>query len=167
MSNESRKNFLFLGFAIPDEEMEKVFKIDNFPQIQTHKFNWNLIKGLEHFHEFDFTYISARPVTDYPIFNQKRIRKNKWTVNINGNNIEILEIPYLNRGILKLVTRFVSSLYYSLKNYSRKLNKAGVIVYSVHVPYMVVGLIISKIYNIDYIAIWTDPPAITINKESI
>ena len=75
MSRESRKNYLFLGFAIPDEEMEKVFSIDNFPQVQTHKFNWNLIKGIEHFDEFDFTYISARPVTDYPVYYQKKIKK--------------------------------------------------------------------------------------------
>ena len=80
MSRESRKNYLFLGFAIPDEEMEKVFSIDNFPQVQTHKFNWNLIKGLEHFDEFDFTYISARPVTDYPVFPKKKINKNKSDV---------------------------------------------------------------------------------------
>lgn len=166
MSRKDRKNFLFLGFAIPNEEMEKVFSIDNFPQIQTHKFNWNLIKGLEYFDEFDFTYISARPVTDYPIFPQKKIKKNKWDVSISDKNISIQEIPFLNYSLLKLVTRFSSTFFYSFKNYCLKPNKAGVIVYSVHVPYMFVGLIISKIYNIDYIAIWTDPPAVSTNKDS-
>lgn len=165
MSKEARKNFLFLGFAIPDKEMEKVFSIDNLPQIQTHKFNWNLIRGLEHFDKFDFTYISARPVTDYPVFTQKKIKKNRWTVDIDGKNIEILEIPFSNRGILKLVTRFFSALYHSIKNYRLKSNKAGVIVYSVHIPYMIVGLMISKIYSLDYIAIWTDPPAISTSKD--
>lgn len=167
MSREARKNFLFLGFAIPDEEMEKVFSIDNFPQVQTHKFNWNLIKGLEHFEEFDFTYISARPVTDYPHFSQKKIKKNRWKVDIDGKRIEIQEIPYLNKGLLKLVSRFFSSLYYSLKNFHRKPNKAGVIVYSVHVPYMAVGFIIAKLYKIDYIAIWTDPPSVSTRKDSL
>lgn len=166
MSRKARKNFLFLGFAIPNEEMEKVFRVDNFPQIQTHKFNWNLIKGLEYFDEFDFTYISARPVTDYPIFPQKKIKKNKWDVSISDKNISIQEIPFLNYSLLKLFTRFSSTFFYSFKNYCLKPNKAGVIVYSVHVPYMFVGLIISKIYNIDYIAIWTDPPAVSTNKDS-
>lgn len=165
MSRESRKNYLFLGFAIPDEEMEKAFSIDNFPQVQTHKFNWNLIKGLEHFDEFDFTYISARPISDYPIFSQKKIKKNKWDVNIDDKNISIQEIPFLNCGLLKLATRFFFTLFYSIKNYRLKPNKAGVIVYSVHVPYMIVGLIISRIYKIDYIAIWTDPPAISTGKD--
>lgn len=166
MSRGARKNFLFLGFALPNEEMEKVFCIDSFPQVQTHKFNWNLIKGLEHFDEFDFTYISARPVTDYPSFSEKNIKRNKWIVNIDNKKIEIQEIPFINVGLLKLVTRFFSALFYSLKKYNPKGNKAGVIVYSVHVPYMIVGLIISKIYKIDYIALWTDPPAISTNKDS-
>lgn len=166
MSKGARRNFLFLGFAIPNEEMEKVFSIDNFPQVQTHKFNWNLIKGLEHFDEFDFTYISSRPVTDYPSFSNKKIKRNKWIVNIDNKKIEIQEIPFINVGLLKLATRFLSALFYSLKNYNSKENKAGVIVYSVHVPYMIVGLLISKIYKIGYIALWTDPPAISTNKDS-
>ncbi len=166
MNREVKKNYLFLGFAIPDEEMGKVFSIDNFPQIQTHKFNWNLIRGLEHFNEFDFTYVSARPVTDYPIFPQKKIKKNKWDVSISDKKISIQEIPFSNYSLLKLATRFFFALFYSLKNYCLKPNKAGVIVYSVYVPYMVVGLIISKIYKVDYIAIWTDPPAIQTNKGS-
>lgn len=166
MNSQVKKSFLFLGFAIPDKEMEKVFKIDNFPQVQTHKFNWNLIRGLEYFDEFDFTYISARPMTDYPVFPKKKIKKNKWDINIGDKKISIQEIPFSNRSLLKLVTRFFSAFFYSLKNYSLKPNKAGVIVYSVHVPYMVAGLIISKIFKIDYIAIWTDPPAFSTNKDS-
>lgn len=161
-----KKNILFLGFAIPDEEMQKVFTMENSPQVQTHKFNWNLIKGLEHFNLFDFTYVSARPVTDYPNSSQKRIKKNNWTVDVNGKKIIIQEIPFLNSGVLKLITRFFFALFYSLKNYCMKPNKAGVIVYSVHVPFMIVGLLISKVYNIDYIAIWTDPPAIKSSKDS-
>lgn len=166
MNREEKKNILFLGFAIPDKEMEIVFSTDNFPQIQTHKFNWNLIRGLEQFDDFDFTYISARPVTDYPIYKQKKIKKNKWDVIISEKIVSIQEIPFINRGLLKIVTRFLSALFYSFKNYSLKSNKVGVIVYSVHVPYMIVGLIISKIFKIDYIAIWTDPPAIQTNKDS-
>lgn len=155
-----RNSYLFLGFAIPNEEMQKVFELDNFPQIQTHKFNWNLIKGLEYHNEFDFTYISSRPVTDYPNFPQKKINKNEWLVRLYGKNVKIIEVPFYNKGILKLVTRFFSTIYYSIKNFHAKKNKSGVIVYSVNVPYMIVGLIISKIYKMDYIAIWTDPPSV-------
>lgn len=166
MSKINRKNFLFLGFAIPEEEMKNVFELDNFPSVQTHKFNWNLIKGLEFYDICDFTYISARPVTDYPSYPKKIIKKNIWSTNINGEEIEIQEIPFFNKGLLKLFSRLCSSVYYSIKNYHKKQNKAGVIVYSVHVPFMIAGLIISRIYKIDYIAIWTDPPAVATKNDS-
>lgn len=166
MTNITKKNYLFLGFAIPNDEMEKVFNLDNCPQIQTHNFNWNLIKGMELSSELDFTYISSRPVTDYPLFPEKKIRRRKWNVKINGKLLEIQEIPFLNTGILKIITRFLSTLYYSFKRFAFKADKGGVIVYSVHIPYMLVGFIISRIYKIDYIAIWTDPPSVRTDKES-
>ncbi|WP_312654557.1 glycosyltransferase [Proteiniclasticum sp.] len=166
MNSTIKKNYLFLGFAIPQIEMTDTFERDKFPSIQTHKFNWNLIKGLEHHDKYNFTYISARPVTDYPFFPKLKLKKNKWSVSLDDKKIEILEIPYINSGIFKIFTRFFSALFYSLTNYHSKNNKAGVIVYSVHIPYMIVGLLISKLYNIDYIAIWTDPPAVRTNVES-
>lgn len=161
-----KKNFLFLGFAIPDEEMEKVFKKDQFPPVQTHKFNWNVIKGIETCNDFSYTYISARPVTDYPLFPKKKIEKNYWEVDLNGKEIEITEIPFINTSILKITTRFISSIYYSFKRYNKSQEKGGVIVYSVHVPFMLTGYIISKVYKIDYITIWTDPPSVSNEKES-
>lgn len=166
MSSVKRRNILFLGFAIPDEEMEKMFKIDALPQVQTHKFNWNFIKGLEIFDEFDFTYISTRPITDYPICSQMYQKKNKWIEHIDFKEIEINEIPFINIGILKMFSRLFSALYYSVREFHKKSNKAGVIVYSVHIPYMIVGFIVSKVYGVDYIAIWTDPPAVISNRDS-
>ncbi|KUP04302.1 hypothetical protein Q75_16080 [Bacillus coahuilensis p1.1.43] len=161
-----KRNFLFLGFAIPDEEMKKVLNSDRFPLIQTHKFNWNLIKGLEAFDKFKFTYISSRPISDYPYFPEKNIKSRRWVDNKLGKKIEITEIPFLNTGIFKIITRFLSGIYYSFKNYHKEKNKGGVIVYSVNVPYMLIGYIISKVYNIDFIGIWTDPPSVRNERES-
>lgn len=159
------KNYLFLGFAIPNSEMDEVFKIDNLPAIQTHKFNWSLIKGLLASEDLKFTFISSRPVSDYPLYSKKIIKHKIWNIEIMGKNIKIVEIPFINSSLLKLVTRFFSGLYFSIKEYSKIKNKGGVIVYSVHVPYMLIGYIISKIYNIDYISIWTDPPSIRHGSE--
>ncbi len=161
-----KKNLLFLGFAIPDSEMKQVFKVDELPAIQTHKFNWNLIKALEVYDKFDFTYISARPVSDHPFFPLKIIKGRKWTSEFKEKKIEIREISYINTSILKIISRFFSGLYYSGKDYHKAKNKGGVIVYSVHVPFMLIGYIISKIYKIDYIAIWTDPPSVSNERES-
>jgi len=161
-----KKNFLFLGFAIPDEEMKKVFTSDQFPAIQTHKFNWNLIKGMETWDFYDFTYVSARPVSDYPFYPEKIIKRKMWKVEVLGKNIEIMEIPTINSSILKIITRFAFGLYYCIKKYNNKKEKGGVIVYSVHVPFMMIGYIMSKIYHIDYIGIWTDPPSMINERDS-
>ena len=110
-----KKNFLFLGFAIPDEEMKETLKNDSFPAIQTHKFNWNIIKGIESQDIFDCTYISARPVSDYPYYKYKKINKRNWKINLLNKNIEITEIPFENCGIKKIITRFVYGFYYSIK----------------------------------------------------
>jgi len=162
-----KKNFLFLGFAIPDKEMERNFEIDKFPAIQTHKFIWNMIKGLETCDKFEFTYISAKPVSDYPLFPHRWINGGKRITNVLNKEIELQEISFYNTSIAKIVTRFFSGLYNCFKKYHKKINKGGVIVYSVHVPFMLVGYIISKIYRIEYIGIWTDPPAISNNRERL
>lgn len=161
-----KKNFLFLGFAIPDEEMQKLCKLDHLPPIQTHKFNWNVIKGIEKNGIFNYTYISASPVSDFPFYPHKIVKMGNWNVNIFGKNINIVGIPFVNTSILKIITRFLSAVYNSIKKYHRVANKGGVIVYSVHVPFMLTGLIISRLYKIDYIAIWTDPPSVANKMDS-
>jgi glycosyltransferase involved in cell wall biosynthesis len=104
-------------------------------------------------------------VSDYPAYSQKKVKSNTWQVCVNDKRIDIHEIPFINRGIFKLVTRFFSALYISIKQFRLKPQKAGVIVYSVHVPYMLVGLIVAKIFRLEYIAIWTDPPAVKTRKD--
>lgn len=160
-------DFLFLGFLIPDEEMERVFKVDKSPAVQTHKFNWNLVKSLESCNDFSYTYISTRPVSEYCQYPKQIIFKNRWKTQVLNKKIEILEIPFINRSVFKIITRFFSGMYYSFKEYNKKANKKGVIVYSVHVPFMLIGYVISKIYKIDFIAIWTDPPSVNLTGEKL
>ncbi|WP_235218497.1 glycosyltransferase [Paenibacillus sp. FSL R7-269] len=155
-----KKNFLFLGFAIPDDEMEETFYLDEFPSIQTHKFIWNMIKALENDNSFEYTYVSTRAVSDYPFYKRKFIKSKEWVVELFDRKIKIKEMPFLNLGVLKSLTRFLCGLYYCYKEYYKVDNKGGIIVYSVHVPFMMIGKLISKIFSIDFIVIWTDPPSI-------
>lgn len=159
-------NILFLGFAIPDNEMKKIFPEDMFPSVQNHKFNWNIIKGIEgNKSHYEFTYISMRPVSDYPYYKKIIIKKNEWIEEIDEKKIEILEIPYLNVGLLKIISRFIIGLYYSFKIFNRKKEKKAVISYTVHIPIMAIGYIISKIYKIEFITIWADPPSVKHKRE--
>lgn len=161
----SKENFLFLGFAIPDEEMKKTYANDRSPQMQNHKFVWNLIKGLIAESDADYTFICARPVSDYPYFTKKLIKKAEWDVSIGSKLIQIVEIPFINTSILKILTRFISGVYYSLICFHKKRPKKGVIAYSVHVPFMLTGFLISKMYGVDLIGVWTDPPSVVTKRE--
>lgn len=161
-----KRNYLFLGFAIPEEEMKTVFGKDQFPSIQTHKFNWNLIKGLENLDGVEFTYISTRPVSDFPYYPHKFVKRKRWATWLGKNEIIISEIPFINISLLKIITRTFSGLVIGILKYFKLKNKAGVVVYSVHVPYMLVGYIISKIFKVELISIWTDPPAVLNTKDS-
>lgn len=167
MDKISKKKFLMLGFAIPDKEMQKSFEFDNLPQVQTHKFNWNIIKAMEYNNSFDITYISTRPVSDYPSYPQLRFKMTNWIVKLPNKEILIMEIPFINFSIAKLITRFIFALVYSIKSFAFKKNKGGVIVYSVHVPFMLLGFLISKFFRIEFIAIWTDPPATKSDYDSL
>lgn len=160
-----KKEFLLLGFLIPDEEMQKVFGCDDLPQIQTHKFIWNFAKGVSD-SDLDFTYISSRPVTDYPSYPRKLVKSRSWYVRLGGKKVVIREIPFVNYGVLKILTRFLFSLYYCVKAFRGLSNREGIIVYSTHIPFMLVGYIVSVLYKVEFIAIWTDPPSVSISHDS-
>ncbi len=161
-----RKGYLFLGFAIPDDEMTQVFAKDQFPSIQTHKFNWNLIKAIEEQGAIDCTYVSVRPVSPFPVYPRKLIKKKKWTQRVSNKEIEIVEIPFWNTTFLKIFTIFLSTLFYSLENIIKKKIDGGIIVYSVHLPYLIVGYLLSRVFKLELIAVWTDPPALKNIRDS-
>lgn len=162
-----KDEYLYIGFAIPQEEMNEYFKKDPFPSIQSNKFNWNVIKSLEDKEEINIEYICTAQVSNYPLFPKKYFSKKEWNVSLFNRNIEILEIPYINTEILKLITRFLSVMYYGIKKLMKLENKKGVIVCDIHTPFMLGGYLLSKLFKINYISIWTDPPAIATKRESL
>lgn len=161
-----KDEYLYIGFAIPQEEMNKYFKNDPFPSIQSNKFNWNIIKCLEYSKKYEIMYICATQVSNFPLYPKKYFSKKIWNVDILGKEIKILEIPYINTEILKIITRFFSVMFYGLKEILKLKNIKGIIVCDIHIPFMLSGYILSKIFKIKYIAIWTDPPALSNERES-
>lgn len=161
-----KENFLFLGFVLSDEQLNEVIKNDKFPQYQTYKFTKNLIKALEYKEKINVTYISAQPVSDYPYFFKKRFIYSEEEIDFWGKKIKIYNIPFYNTSLLKIITRTISSLFYGIKIFKNKKNKKGIIIYSVHIPYMLSGIILGKIFRVKVIGLWTDPPSISHHMES-
>lgn len=158
----SKKNILFLGFAISEDEFEKNLKYDKFPSIQTYKFTKKFIKALSL--SYNIKCISSIPSSDYPYNSKIFFNLNRYSINIGSEKIDITEIPFINYGLLKIITRFFSSFIFLFFNLLKTINNKNKIdfiyVYSVHLPYMISALLLGKIFKVPIIAIWTDPPAV-------
>jgi len=149
---------LVLGFCIPDESIQKDLENDLYPAVQTHKFNWSFVKVLELMDRFKFDYISNRPISTYPYNKRKLVMGQLHKIKLNQREIFINEAAFINLPGLKLLSR----LFFTLKvvlNAVKQCKYDGVIVYSVHLPYLMIGFLLKKFFNFEIIALWTDPPA--------
>ncbi|WP_086774556.1 glycosyltransferase [Vibrio coralliirubri] len=157
--------YLVLGFSIPDGEMKLEFEKDELPQIQTHLFNRNLIKCFESINNIRCEYLSFRPVSDYPLNKSLYLKKKKWHEKIGEFEIEIQEMPFINFGIFKIISRLISVLFFVLHRVVTNRPK-GIVVYSVHLPYMLTAWLATKLLRIELISVWTDPPSIDSKHDS-
>lgn len=160
-----KSNYVFLGFLIPEEVMEQVLLEDKLPQIQTHKFIGNFVKTIEQSNDIELTFISSRPVSDFPYYKKKVIKKAEWECIVNNKKRRIIELPFINTFIFKIFSRFISSFFVTFKRLY-EVKSSGIIVYSVHLPFMLSGVILSKMFSIPVIALWTDPPSISNKLDS-
>lgn len=152
-----------MGFFIPDESIFSDFNNDANPAIQTHKFNKNFISILECSGKYDVDYVSNRPISIYPKNKKIIVNCSSHEYVIENKNIIIYESGFINFPVLKLISRFFFTFISVLKKLVNKQYDM-VIVYSVHLPYLVIGVLVSKIFNIKIIALWTDPPSVHTSK---
>lgn len=162
-----KKKFLLFSFAVPDQEMKREFTNDQRPMVQTHKFIWKIIKGLEQAAPGLTIYISSRPISSYPYSKTIFIKQKSWQELLEDIPVSINEIMYINIGLAKVISRFIFSFILGfsqvLMNFS---SLETIMVYSVHIPFMLSGYLLSKIFGKKLVGIWTDPPAQTIIRTS-
>lgn len=160
------ESFLFLGFILSENQLKRIIEKDKFPQYQTYKFTMNLLKALECESKYKFTYVSLQPVSDYPYYDKKKFNYSEETINILNKNYKVYNLPFYNTSILKIISRTISSLYFSIYILKKQKNKKGIIIYSVHIPYLITGILLKKIFKLPIIGIWTDPPSVSHHMES-
>jgi len=156
----TKGEYLYLSYLIPESEFQKIKTIDASPQLPTHKFNWKIFKGIynSEFFKDEFHLISTRPITDFPHSNIKYIKAKIW----NSEYGIIHENWFSNYPVIKQFTIFLSSISKGLKwaITTPKDKRKCVIVYSVTFPYLISGFLIAKFCKIPLIGIWTDPPVV-------
>lgn len=155
---------LFISFAIQSDTQIKYFNSDLNPQMQTHKFIWKFIRALEYKNTSKINYYSFPIVSSWPRNKKIFFYYKKSRINLGEKDIIIKELPFINFPILRYLTRFLSVFCILLINIFR-FNK--VILYSVHLPIMLTGVLFSKVFRKKTIGIWTDPPAVHNNRNII
>lgn len=142
-----------LGFTVPKNEIEDIFKLGSNMPIQTHKFAWSVVRSLAK-NNIQVELLSSYPVTNFPhtnkiIFNKKNI----YDKSANG-----IIMPFANIIILKHVTRFLSCLIYGISRiYNFKSDL--ILIHGVHSPFLYFGLIVKILLKKKIIVILTDPPS--------
>jgi len=158
----NQKKILFLGFYISPEEMNEIIRDDRFPSIQTFNFTTKLIKSMSS--KFLLSCISAKAVSDYPTNNRIFYTKKKYIIKSKDKDIPVTEIPFINISLFKLVTRFLFAFFFITRKLLSTQSKERIdyfVVYSVHVPYLLIGVLVKKIFKIETIGVWTDPPSVS------
>ncbi|NUL48312.1 glycosyltransferase [Cellulosimicrobium funkei] len=159
-SSSDTPNYLFLSFAVSEQQLERITHEDSNPPIQTHLFTWNLIRSLIASNQLDLTLVSAAPTSAYPANHNRKIRGSLYSVPLLNRHLLVREISYDNRPGFRLVSRMVSAILVGHAQYAKVTHKAGIIVYSNHIPFMIAGHVLAWVYQLPFIAIWTDPPAV-------
>lgn len=158
---------IFLGFYI--KKYAEVLKDDNFPQVQTYKFAEKIAKSIALIDELEVSYISSRAVSEYPSY-RLLVAPKIECVKFFNRKFHVYEMPFVNKGILKIFTRFIFSLIYcfyffiriSIKDKKEKI----FFVYSVHLPYLMTASIINACFKVKVVGVWTDPPAEVLEGDS-
>lgn len=157
---------LLIGFAVPDEVMETICQEDQLPSIQTHKFSWSLIRGIEAHLHGPLGLVSAVPVMDYPRNTRLYFRGCVWTRPEGGT---IRTIWFINLLVFKQVTRLITSFLAGLDwiRVTAHTHRQAIIIYGVHTPFLFVGLLLSRMIGIPVIGIWTDPPGVPTKGDGV
>tara|TARA_B110000196_G_scaffold319212_1_gene336573 strand:- start:11483 stop:12691 length:1209 start_codon:yes stop_codon:yes gene_type:complete len=153
-----QESILFLGFYVSKKSMGTIMLKDKYPSIQTYKYSLGLLRSISNKHRVKV--VSVLPVSDYPMYSDLLVKGKRYSEDFNGSSIDVSEVSFFNRGLMKLVTRFILVLIRCFSLIAKRRPKF-LLVYSVHVPFMIIGVILSLIFRIKLIGVWTDPPAVS------
>ena len=155
---------LFVGFTVPEDVNDRICHVDRCMPVQTFKFAWSVVRGLEN-NGVVVDLLSSEPVGVYPSNPQVIFKFSKWD---RGNDTWNVIMPFINITGLRHITRFLSCLCLSiwwLSRTRRKKNRIIVLIHGVHSAYMYAALVLRKLFRIKIITIVTDPPGVSLAGE--
>lgn len=165
MPCRSQGPITLLGFDYPDSMVLRRNGEDENPPIQTQLFARRLTRAILHGFNKPVYCISAAPISEYPINKRLLVTGDRPTViELPEGEAHLIPIAYINHKTLKIISRTITTIAACIR---RSFNQGNgvVFVYSVHVPLMIGGLLLSRWTNSISVAVWTDPPAVPLQTD--
>lgn len=158
---------LMIGAAVNEEVMDILKIVDKAPQIQTYRFHWAVINGIEAAGGSQIDILSTVPTRDYPFTRKlfwglRRVRREK------AEGSQFIIMPFVNLLGLKQVTRFLSCFWFTMCWLLKHRRRSGkvMLLYGLIVSHLYVALILGRLFGSKVVAIVTDPPMKKISDES-
>ena len=154
------QNVIYLGYALPNDFMQRIFLKDTLPSIQTHKFGWSLIRVLsKKFNTINIISMVAcqnYTITKIPYFNYFKF-SHPYGTGVN--------IPYLNITYVKNLSKFLSIFLYIIPYLFNKQKNACAVIHGISMPYLIIGIFL-RLFGYKVLTIATDIPGVILNTDS-
>ncbi|ALC04868.1 hypothetical protein CDES_02030 [Corynebacterium deserti GIMN1.010] len=161
-----KKLVTILGFDYPDNDLDILLGRDSRPQVQTRLFARRLTQMMQETTSLPVNCISAAPISPYPVHPQRIVAPSKQReIRTKVARASFRSLPQLNYRITKLPSRLITS-FLAVILQSFRQRHGYVVVYSVHVPFMISGLALAKLTGGRSVGVWTDPPGMLIHRHS-
>ena len=156
---------MFLCYAMDDDRIQEICRRNSYAPMQTQRFTWRLIRGVEGASGRPVHLAAFAPVADYPGYPDILIRRRAWPRD-EGDSAE--ELGFVNLIGLKHITRFVSALR-ALRAWARQ-NAAGsaiVVNYGAASSQLFACLVARTFTTLRIVNVVTDPPGLPHGKEGM
>lgn len=154
---------LMIGFAVPDDTLLSVCRVDRYMPVQTHKLSWSVIRGLEA-NGCRVDLISSLPISTFPS-GRKAFVKLSRPVRPNGS--EWVLLPFINVLVLKHLTRFVSCFWFTTRWLisTAYTGRKVILLYGTNSAHMYAALLATRLFRVPVVTLVSDPPSVALPGE--
>lgn len=103
VSSNAAPRVMFLCYAVDESRIQEISRRNAYAPIQTYRFTWRLIRGVENAARVPVEVAAFAPVADFPGYPDVLIRHRRWSRD-EGGTAE--ELAFVNIMGLKHLTRF-------------------------------------------------------------
>jgi glycosyltransferase involved in cell wall biosynthesis len=148
-------SILQVGFYVPDEDFARWTESDANPQNAARKLEGRYIAGYLQ-NGVATSILSFFPATNFP-GNRKIFFGGRVADSATGRH---WTAPFINLLVLKHISRLLSALFFMISwNFREKTSAKSIVIYSVHSPFLIAGLLVKLVFGTPIYVIIPDLPS--------